>query len=119
MDDRGGDVHVDATPTRKSRSHENRSRRTALGSRALTTRHASFRVSFESAYQAAAIAQEQAREYETAADDQLLAALAEAFPYLTEVVAGHVAKVGRDVGEAFDYGLDLILEALERRRETS
>jgi AcrR family transcriptional regulator len=42
--------------------------------------------------------------------------LAKAFPYLAEVVAGHVAKVGYDFGEAFEYGLDLILDALEARR---
>jgi AcrR family transcriptional regulator len=42
--------------------------------------------------------------------------LAEEFPYLAEVVAGHVAKVGYDFGEAFSFGLELILEALEHRR---
>lgn len=47
------------------------------------------------------------------------AALAEEFPYLAEVVAGHVAKVGYDFAAAFEYGLDLILDALEKRRETT
>jgi hypothetical protein len=46
-------------------------------------------------------------------------ALAEEFPYLAEVVAGHVAKVGYDFAAAFEYGLDLILDALEKRRETT
>ena len=41
------------------------------------------------------------------------------FPYLAEVVAGHVAKVGYDFGHAFEYGLDLILDALEQRRDTA
>jgi AcrR family transcriptional regulator len=41
------------------------------------------------------------------------------FPYLAEVVAGHVATVGYDFGEAFIYGLDLILDALEARRPAS
>jgi hypothetical protein len=46
-----------------------------------------------------------------------LAALADEFPYLAEVVAGHVAKVGYDFAAAFEYGLDLIiLDALETRR---
>ncbi len=39
-------------------------------------------------------------------------ALAMEFPY----VAGHVAKVGYDFDAAFEYGLDLILDALEARR---
>jgi len=43
--------------------------------------------------------------------------LAENFPYLAEVVAGHVANVGYDFGEAFEYGLDLILDALDTRRD--
>ena len=35
------------------------------------------------------------------------------------VVAGHVAEVGFDFKTAFEYGLDLILDALERRRDAS
>ena len=42
--------------------------------------------------------------------------LKDAFPYLYEMVVGHVAKVGYDFDQAFDYGLDLILEALDNRR---
>ena len=72
---------------------------------------------FETADEAAAVAQEQVREYETVADDQQLAALAEEFPYLAEVVAGRVAKVGHDFAQAFEYGLDLILDAREQRRD--
>ena len=37
-------------------------------------------------------------------------------PYLAEVVAGHVAKVGHDFAKSFEYGLDLIPDALERLR---
>ena len=65
---------------------------------------------FESAEESAAVAEEHARR---------LAAFAEEFPYLAEVVAGHVAKVGYDFTEAFEYGLDLILDALEQRRAAS
>jgi len=43
--------------------------------------------------------------------------LAERFPYLAEIVAGHVAKVGYDFGEAFEYGLELILDSLDARRD--
>jgi AcrR family transcriptional regulator len=63
---------------------------------------------FETAEESAAVAEGQGW------DD---AALAQQFPYLAEVVAGHVAKVGYDFDEAFEYGLDLILEALEGRRD--
>jgi AcrR family transcriptional regulator len=43
--------------------------------------------------------------------------LAEHFPYLAEIVAGHVAKVGYDFTEAFEYGLELILDSLDQRRD--
>src|SRR5918996_588740 len=73
-------------------------------------------VPFDTAEDAAAVAQEQARQLEAQAQEQQLAALAEEYPYIAEVVAGHVAKVGQDFGHAFEYGLNLILEALEQRR---
>ena len=76
-------------------------------------------VPFESAEEAAAVAEEQVREFAELAEERQFAALAEEFPYLAEVVAGHVAKVGHDFAAAFEYGLDLILEALEKRRENS
>ena len=68
-------------------------------------------VPFEDAEGAAAVAQEQTRELERE--------LAAEFPYLAEVVAGHVAEVGYDFGEAFEYGLELLLEALEARRASA
>jgi AcrR family transcriptional regulator len=73
---------------------------------------------FESAEEAAAVAAEQVREFAELADERQFAALAEEFPYLAEVVAGHVAEVGYDFAAAFEYGLDLILDALERLRDT-
>ena len=76
-------------------------------------------VPFEGAEGAAAVAEEQVREFEAQAEEQQLAALADEFPYLAEVVAGHVAEVGFDFGQAFGYGLDLILDALEERRDTA
>ena len=72
---------------------------------------------FESAEQGAAVAQEQVRQFAELAEERQLAALAQEFPYLSEVVAGHVAKVGYDFTAAFEYGLDLILDALEARRD--
>jgi AcrR family transcriptional regulator len=74
-------------------------------------------VPFDSAEDAASLAQEQVRQLEAQAQDQRLAALADEYPYIAEVVAGHVAKVGYDFGHAFEYGLDLILDALEERRQ--
>lgn len=71
---------------------------------------------FENAEGAAAVAEEQAREFAARAEQQQLAALADEFPHLAEVVAGHVATVGFDFTAAFEYGLDLILDALETRR---
>ena len=73
-------------------------------------------VPFDDAEESAAVAEEQAREFAERAAEQQSAALAEEFPYLAEVVAGHVAEVGYDFKTAFEYGLDLILDALEQRR---
>jgi AcrR family transcriptional regulator len=72
---------------------------------------------FEDAEGSAAVAEAQVQEYTQLQDERQLEALPEAFPYLAEVVAGHVAKVGYDFRSAFEYGLDLILEALEQRRD--
>ncbi len=74
---------------------------------------------FESAEESAAVAEEQVREFAELADERQFGALAEEFPYLAEVVAGHVAKVGYDFAAEFEYGLDLILDALDKRRDTS
>jgi AcrR family transcriptional regulator len=71
---------------------------------------------FESAEESAAVAEGHVRQFAELAEERQMAALAEEFPYLAEMVAGHVAKVGYDFTEAFEYGLDLILDALERRR---
>ena len=72
---------------------------------------------FDNAEESAAVAEEQVRQFAELADERQMAALAEEFPYLAEVVAGHVAKVGYDFTAAFEFGLDLILNALEKRRD--
>jgi AcrR family transcriptional regulator len=74
-------------------------------------------VPFDDAAGAAAVAGAQYEEYAELADERRMGALEEEFPYLAEVVAGHVAKVGYDFASAFEYGLDLILDALEQRRD--
>src|SRR5215211_9035133 len=76
-------------------------------------------VPFEDAEEAAAVAEAQVQDYAEREQEQQLAALADAFPYLAEVVAGYVAKVGYDFAAAFEYGLDLILDALEKRRDAA
>jgi AcrR family transcriptional regulator len=74
---------------------------------------------FDSAEESAAVAEEQVRQFAELAEDRQFGALAEEFPYLAEVVGGHVANVGYDFGEEFEYGLDLILDALEALRDSA
>ena len=74
---------------------------------------------FANAEESAAVAEEQVRQFVELAEQRQFATLAQEFPYLAEVVAGHVAKVGYDFTAAFEYGLDLILDALEHRRGTA
>jgi AcrR family transcriptional regulator len=76
-------------------------------------------IPFETAEEAAAVAAAQYREYDELDAERGLGELADSFPHLAEVVAGHVATVGYDFASSFEYGLDLILDALERRRDTS
>jgi AcrR family transcriptional regulator len=56
----------------------------------------------------AAEAQRQMREYEAQLAD---------YPHLVEVVGGHVATAGYDYASEFLFGLELILDGLERLRE--
>ena len=74
---------------------------------------------FEDAEGGAATAAAQVEVYDAREAERQLGELAQAFPHLAEVVAGHVAKVGYDFDVAFADGLDLILDALERRRQIS
>jgi hypothetical protein len=39
------------------------------------------------------------------------------YPHLTELTVEHVLKPGYDYGAEFEYGLDLILDGLERARD--
>ena len=40
------------------------------------------------------------------------------YPFLMEILTDHVMKPGYDYGDEFEYGLDLILDGLERARAT-
>jgi hypothetical protein len=53
-------------------------------------------VPFDTAEESAAVAEKQVRQLAELAEKQQSAALAEEFPYLAEVVAGHVAEVRYD-----------------------
>jgi AcrR family transcriptional regulator len=61
----------------------------------------------ESAEDFAAEAQRQMHEYQALLDD---------YPHAAEVVGGHIAKVGYDYTTEFLFGLDLILESLDKFR---
>ncbi len=43
----------------------------------------------------------------------------EEYPYLAEMVTEHAMKPGYDYGDEFEFGLDLILNGLERLRDTA
>jgi len=53
-------------------------------------------------------AQRQMRDYAAALAD---------YPHLVEVVGGHVAEAGYDYESEFLFGLDLILDGLEKLRD--
>lgn len=44
---------------------------------------------------------------------------ADEYPYLAETVVEHVTKSGYDFADEFEFGLDLILDGLERRRNAA
>ena len=48
-----------------------------------------------------------------------VADIAEHFPYLAEIVVGHVAKYGYDFNESFEFGLELVLDGIEKRHATN
>jgi hypothetical protein len=41
------------------------------------------------------------------------------YPHLTELAVEHVMQPGYDYGHEFEFGLDLILDGLERVRDTA
>ena len=44
---------------------------------------------------------------------------ADEYPHLTEFTVEHVLQPGYDYGDEFEFGLDLILDGLERARDTA
>jgi len=55
-------------------------------------------------------------ELASVAQDILRALPAPEYPYLNEVIVGHVLKLGFDYADEFEFGLDLILDGLEEIR---
>ena len=47
--------------------------------------------------------------------DELMVGFGEHYPHLAEFTAGHVMQPGYRFGDEFEFGLDLILDGLERR----
>ena len=41
------------------------------------------------------------------------------YPHLTELAVEHVLRPGYDYGNEYEFGLDLILDGLERARDTT
>jgi AcrR family transcriptional regulator len=44
---------------------------------------------------------------------------ADAYPHLTELITQHIQRPGYDYADEFEFGLDLILDGLERVRDTA
>ena len=59
-------------------------------------------------------------EEETAEVAQMMMAQvpAEEFPHLTELTVEHILQPGYDYGAEFGFGIDIILEGLERNRDS-
>jgi AcrR family transcriptional regulator len=59
----------------------------------------------------------QSREQVAEVGENILRQLAGEYPHLAEMIAEHALKPGYDYSEEFEFGLDLILDGLERLRE--
>jgi hypothetical protein len=55
-------------------------------------------------------------EEETVEVAQMMMAQADAFPHLTEFTTEHILQPGYDYGNEFEFGLDLILDGVEKTR---
>jgi AcrR family transcriptional regulator len=59
----------------------------------------------------------QSREQVAVVGEGILRQLAGEYPHLAEMITDHAMKPGYDYAKEFEFGLDLILDGLERRRE--
>ena len=62
---------------------------------------------------------ESSEELTKAAESILAQFPADQYPYLAETITEHVTKSGYDYSDEFDVGLDLILDGIERLRDTA
>ena len=51
--------------------------------------------------------------------EHMLRQMADEYPHLAEIITDHAMMPGYDYGDEFEFGLDLVLDAVERLRETS
>jgi len=58
----------------------------------------------------------QSREQVSEVGEDILRRLKGAFPHLAEMITDHAMKPGYDYAAEFEFGLDLILDGLERLR---
>jgi Tetracyclin repressor-like, C-terminal domain len=58
----------------------------------------------------------QSREQVEVVGESILRQLAGEYPHLAEMITEHAMKPGYDYAQEFEFGLDLILDALERLR---
>ncbi|HEX7263117.1 MAG TPA: TetR/AcrR family transcriptional regulator C-terminal domain-containing protein [Candidatus Dormibacteraeota bacterium] len=61
----------------------------------------------------------QSREQVAVVGENILRQLGGAYPYLAEMITDHAMKPGYDYAEEFEFGLDLILDGLDRLRTVS
>jgi len=61
----------------------------------------------------------QSREQVAVVGENILRQLAGEFPYLAEMITDHAMKPGYDYADEFEFGLDLILDGLERLRASA
>jgi AcrR family transcriptional regulator len=59
----------------------------------------------------------QSRQQVAAVGENILRQLAGEYPHLAEMITKHAMKPGYDYAKEFEFGLDLILDGLERLRE--
>jgi AcrR family transcriptional regulator len=61
----------------------------------------------------------QSREQVAVVGESILRQMAGDYPHLAEMITKHAMKPGYDYSKEFEFGLDLILEGLERLRDTT
>jgi hypothetical protein len=61
----------------------------------------------------------QSREQVAEVGEGMLRQMAGEYPHLAEMITEHAMKPGYDYAHEFEFGLDLILDGLERLRDTA